>query len=168
MCTMASDTNLLKLHPSYSKLSNVHHHIDRSHRKNTFDSDRHLHLFRILVQSEHVNYWPSMKIHQVALATIMHYIIHISLKCQHESGESIHGVLKHGKTIEEKFFCIPQSPGSYTLIADHLRAITRYLDGIFFVQGVSHQENFIRHYCNGVATSFVDWNTMPKEPVMRV
>ena len=103
----------------------------------------------------------------------------------------MHGVLKKDETIAEKFFCIPQSPDAYSLIAteeakdpsercggDHLFGrCTRYLNGIFFVQGVSHQENMIRRY---VREAVKEWlsplligvykggNAMPKKPARRI
>ena len=101
----------------------------------------------------------SLQLHQVVLATSLHYGINISLKCQHETGGSMHGVLEEDETVAEKFFCIPANPDMYSLIAtgeaenpsercdgDHkFGRDSRYFNGIFFVQGVSHQENIIRH-----------------------
>ena len=103
----------------------------------------------------------------------------------------MHGVLKKDETIAEKFFCIPVCPKKHSLIADeeakdpsqrcdgdHLFGrCTRYLNGIMFVQGVSHQENIIRHFVRGAINEWLHsllvgvykgGNTRPKEPARRV
>ena len=133
----------------------------------------------------------SLQLHQVVLATSLHYGINISLKCQHETGGSMHGVLEEDETVAEKFFCIPANPDMYSLIAtgeaenpsercdgDHkFGRDSRYLNGIFFVQGVSHRENIIRHYIRKTVREWLyplligvykDGNTKPEKPVRRL
>ena len=134
-----------------------------------------------------------LQLHQVVLTTSLHYGINIglNLKCQHETGRSMHGVLNEDETVAEKFFCIPVNPNMYSLIAteeakkpsercdgDHLFGrCNRYLNGIFFVQGVSHQENIIHHYVRKAVCEWLyqlligvykDRHTKSEKPVMRV
>ena len=135
----------------------------------------------------------SLQLHQVVLATSLHYGIHIGFKVHHESGGSLHGVLNEDEdeTVAEKFNCIPANPATDSLIAteeakkpsdrcdgDHkFGRDTRYLNGIFFVQGVSHRENIIRHYIRKTVREWLyplligvykDGNTKPEKPVRRL
>ena len=99
-----------------------------------------------------------LNLHQVTLATGRHYGINTNDEAHHEEGGILSGILDEGETMA-KFDCVSISPGLKTLVAkglkncsnicdgDHLFGrSSKYLNGVWSVQGVSNRENIVRHH----------------------
>ena len=97
-------------------------------------------------------------LHQVALATGRHYAVNVNDEAHHEEGGILSDILDEGET-KSKFDCVSISPAWNSLVAKGLTNISqlcdgdhlfgrssKYLNGVWSVQGVSHRENITRHF----------------------
>lgn len=102
----------------------------------------------------------SMKVHQVVLGTAYFYGMNANLECHTREGGILAGVVGAGETVEEQFRCHVRCPDLRTLIeqglvkdpslrcdGDHLFGRgSVYMNGIWWVQPVSHRENNTRSW----------------------
>lgn len=102
----------------------------------------------------------TINIHQVVLATGHYYGISANHECHVRQGGILDGIVGHGETIADKFSCTVKCPSANSLIAqglvadpsqrcdgDHLFGRdTKYMNGLWMVQAVSHRENITRSW----------------------
>ena len=100
-----------------------------------------------------------LQLHQVALGTGHYFGINANLEHHHCEGGLLHGALRDNETMAD-LNCVAVSPATRSLIedlqlenddvsqrcdGDHLFGrSTRHLNGLWYVQGVSHRENMLR------------------------